>query len=209
MTAAQRLEVLPGGRAAVDDTVGDTDWLDPASAGGCVESMSSPWDPEHQLVGALMWLPATTVQRIAAVVPASAIERPITRWAYEIIVGVAAGGDNPDPVLVLATAKRQPCSIGPDPVAGPSATRHHQLSVYLARAYTETVSADNAPSYGREVLDAAYRRAFAASGQRMQALAEKGADRTELTERFAAVREELLDWWRRAEAAAQPGWADR
>jgi len=205
--AAARFEVLPGGRAA-QESDGDTSWLDAAPT-SADNSPTSPWDPEHQLVGSLMWLPADTVRRIAAVVPVAAIERPIARWAYEIIAAVANDGQQPDPVLVLAAARRRPCSIAADPAAVPSPTRHHQLSIYLARAYTETVSPDNAGSYGREVLDNAYRRAFTAAGQRMHTLGESGADRADLTEQFAAVREELLDWWRRAESAAQPGWADR
>lgn len=207
-SAAARLEVLPGGRLESSGP-DDTDWLTASPGTGGDDAQASPWDPEHQLVGSLMWLPCATVRRIAAVVPAAAIERPITRWAYEIITAIANDGHTPDPVLVLATAKRRPCSIAADPSAAPSPTRHHQLSIYLARAYTETVSPDNAGSYGREVLDNAYRRAFTAAGQRMQALGESGADRADLTDQFAEVREELLDWWRRAESAAQPGWADR
>lgn len=206
-SAAARLEVLPGGRSDTEPA-GDTDWLT-ASPGTADDAQASPWDPEHQLVGSLMWLPAPTVCRIVATVPATAIERPITRWAYEIIAAIANDGHKPDPVLVLATARRHPCSIAADPTAAPSVTRHHQLSVYLARAYTETVSPDNAGSYAREVLDNAYRRAFIAAGLRMQALGDSGAERADLTEQFAAVREELLDWWRRAETAAQPGWAER
>lgn len=81
-----------------------------------------------------MWLPGDTVRRIAAVVPAAAIEPPIARWAYEIITAIANDGQKPDPVLVIAAAKRQPCSIAADPDAAPSPTRHHQLSIYRARA---------------------------------------------------------------------------
>jgi hypothetical protein len=178
------------------------------AAGGGDTGPASVWDPEHQLVGALMWLPLEVARRITALVPAEAIHTPVTRWSYEIICTLAVAGHKPDPVLVLSTARHQPCTIAADSTAAPSASRHHQLSVYLARAYTETVCPDNAPSYAREVLDNAYRRAFAASGQRMQVLAESEAGRTEMTETFAAVRAELLEWWRRAEAAAQPGWAE-
>lgn len=206
-SAAARFEVLPGGRAE-KPAEGDTSWLD-AEPTETDNSPTSPWNPEHQLVGSLMWLPSDTVRRIAAVVPAAAIERPTTRWAYELITALAENGQKPDPVVVLATAKHQPCSIAADPSLPPTAHRHHQLSVYLARAYTETVCADNAGSYAREVLEDAYRRTFIAAGQRMQAIGESDSDRAELTEHFARVREELLDWWRRAETAAQPGWADR
>ncbi|MDQ1246126.1 MAG: hypothetical protein QG597_493 [Actinomycetota bacterium] len=139
--------------------------------------------------------------------PPAAIEAPITRWAYAIITALAATGCKPDPVVVLAAARRQPCPIAAQPDAPPSATRHHQLSIYLARAYTETLCATNAGDYAREVLDSAYRRAFAACGHRMQVLAESDTGRAELTAYFAAARTELADWWRRAEAAAHPGWA--
>ena len=75
------------------------------------------------------------MRRITEVVPAAAIERPITRWAYEIIAAIANDGHKPDPVLVLATAKRQPCSIAADPAAAPSPTRHHQLDLPRLRLH--------------------------------------------------------------------------
>ena len=200
MTAAARLEVLPGGR---DAGTPDADWLAPTTDAESAAAGDSPWAPEHQLVGALMWLPADAARPIVELIPAPAIEQPVIRWAYETIAHLVVEGRNPDPVLVLATARRRPCSIALDSDAPPSARRHHQLAVYLGRAYTETVSADNAAGYAREVLELAYQRAFAACGQRMQALAAATADRTELTTQFAAVREELLGWWRRAEAAAE------
>jgi replicative DNA helicase len=200
MTAAARLEVLPGGR---DAGSADTDWLAPTADAESAAAGDSPWSPEHQLVGALMWLPADAARPIVELIPAAAIEQPVIRWAYETIAHLVVEGRNPDPVLVLATARRRPCSIALDSDAPPSARRHHQLAVYLGRAYTETVSPDNAAGYAREVLELAYQRAFAACGQRMQALAAATADRTELTTQFAAVREELLGWWRRAEAAAE------
>ena len=60
--------------------------------------------------------------------------------------------------------------------------------------------------YAREVLDEAYRRGFRDNGIRMQQLGECGAERELITERFAALRDELADLSRRAEAAAKPGW---
>ena len=64
--AAARFEVLPGGRAE-RPAEGDTSWLD-AEPTETDNSPTSPWNPEHQLVGSLMWLPSDTVRRIAAVV---------------------------------------------------------------------------------------------------------------------------------------------
>src|ERR1700704_5742894 len=43
------------------------------------------WDPESQLVGALMHLPAAQVAQILVVVPDSVIWRPETRWAFEVL----------------------------------------------------------------------------------------------------------------------------
>ena len=49
------------------------------------KTVLTQWDPEHQLIGALMWLPAQRARPILELVPDTAIWRPITRWAYEII----------------------------------------------------------------------------------------------------------------------------
>lgn len=84
--------------------------------------------------------------------------------------------------------------------------RHHLFALYVASAYTQTVTPVAASSYAREVLDQAYRRAFRTCGMRMQQLGECGAERELLTDQFAAIRDELADLWRRAEAAAKPGW---
>ena len=85
--------------------------------------------------------------------------------------------------------------------------RHHRLAVYLAAAYTQVLSPSAAAAdYAREVLDEACRRAFRDNGIRMQQLAGCGAERELITERFTAIRDELADLWRRAEAAAKPGW---
>jgi hypothetical protein len=43
------------------------------------------WDPEHQLIGALMHLPAARLAPILQLVPGNAIRRPEHRWAIEII----------------------------------------------------------------------------------------------------------------------------
>ncbi|WP_375486578.1 hypothetical protein [uncultured Mycobacterium sp.] len=170
------------------------------------ETIARQWDPEHQLVGALMWLTATRAAPILRLVPDSAIWQPMTRWAYEIIRSLVDAGRDPDPVTVLASARHRAERGALQPDQPPTPARHHQLAVYLAAAYTQTVSPEAAASYAREVLDAAYRRAFGQHGIRMQQLAEAGASRAELTEQFGAIRDELAQLWRRAEAAAKPGW---
>ena len=50
-----------------------------------------------------------------------------------------------------------------------------------------------AGDYAREVLDEAYRRTFRDNGIRMQQLAGCGAELELITERFAAIRDELAD----------------
>ena len=98
-------------------------------------------------------------------------------WAYQLIRGLVSEGRNPDPVVALAAARQQPSRDALDPDAPPTPTRHHQLAVYLFSAYSQTVTPAAAPTYAREVLDDAYRRAFSTNGIRMQQLGECDADR--------------------------------
>jgi hypothetical protein len=94
--------------------------------------------------------------------------------------------------------------VAPEPDAAPTPVRHHQFAVHLADAYAQTVSPLAAPTYAREVLDEAYRRAVGFHGMRMQQYAECGADRADITAYLTAMRAELADLWRRAETAAKP-----
>jgi hypothetical protein len=196
----------------------DTEWLtaeasaigDPAAA----ESESweatavlNQWAPEHQLIGAMMWLTADHVRPILELVPDTAIWQPMRQWTYEIIRALVADGRDPNPVVVLAAARLRSWSQRGGADQPPTAVRHYRLAVYLAAAYTQVLSPSAAAGdYAREVLDEAYRRAFRDNGIRMQQLAGCGAERELITERFAAIRDELADLWRRAEAAAKPGW---
>ena len=196
----------------------DAEWLtaqasaigDPAAA----ESESweatavlNQWAPEHQLIGAMMWLTADRARPILELVPDTAIWQPMRQWAYETIRALVADGRDPNPVVVLAAARQRSWSQSGGADQPPTAVRHHRLGVYLAAAYTQVLSPSAAAGdYAREVLDEAYRRAFRDNGIRMQQLAGCGAERELITERFAAIRDELADLWRRAEAAAKPGW---
>jgi replicative DNA helicase len=196
----------------------DTEWLtadasaigDPAAA----ESESweatavlNQWAAEHQLIGAMMWLTADQARPILELVPNTAIGQPMRQWVYETIRALVADGRDPNPVVVLAAARQRSWSRSGGADQPPTAVRHHRLAVYLAAAYTQVLSPSAAAGdYAREVLDEAYRRAFRDNGIRMQQLGGCGAERELITERFAALRDELADLWRRAEAAAKPGW---
>jgi hypothetical protein len=65
------------------------------------------WNPEDQLVGALMHGSEAHAAPILELVPDSAIWRPDNRWV-EIIRFLVADGCDPDPVLVLRTARHRP-----------------------------------------------------------------------------------------------------
>jgi replicative DNA helicase len=161
----------------------------------------SQWDCEHQLVGALLHLSAAHVAPILQLVPDAAIWQPDNRWAYELIGHLAAEGRDPDPVLVLATARHRPPADAAHPDRPVSTRRHHQFAVHLANLYTRTVTPAAVQQYAREVLDDAYRRAIALHGVRMRQLAESPAAREDLTDYLTAMRAHLADLWRRGEAA--------
>jgi replicative DNA helicase len=157
------------------------------------ESVVRQWEPEHQLLGALMHLSAARATPLLVLVPDHAIHHPMTRWAYELIRALVDSGRDPDPVAVLAAGRRQPARAALDPQHAPSPSQHHRLALYLADAYTHTLSPSAATSYARDVLDQAYRRSFRAQGMAMICLADAGADRDTLTDHFAAATEELAD----------------
>lgn len=178
------------------------DWSDWRS-----ETIAQQWEPEHQLIGALLWLPAARARRILELVPDTAIWRPRARWVYQLIRALVDAGQDPNPVVVLAAARTQASSEAVEPDAQPTRERVKELSLYLFDAYQQVIApAAAAGDYARQVLDAAYRRAFRENGIRMQQLGECDVERELLTKLFSETRDELADLWRRAEAAAKPGW---
>src|SRR3954468_13913968 len=163
------------------------------------ERIAQQWNPEAQLVGALMYLTAADAAPIVQWVPDTAISLPDNRWTMEIIRHLVAHNVDPDPVTVLHTARsRGPAVTGPAPV---SPRRHHNFAMHLADLYTQTVTPVHARQYARDVLEDAFRRAVGAHGARLAELAENGAPRDELAHGVAAMRTELAELWRRTEAA--------
>jgi replicative DNA helicase len=168
------------------------------SSGRRGEHVAQQWDPEAQLVGALMYLSAADAAPVVEWVPDKAIWRPDNRWAMEIIRHLVAQDAAPDPVTVLHTARSHgPAEAGPAPV---SPRRHHRFAVHLADLYTQTVTPRLVRQYAREVLEDAFRRAVGAYGGRLAELAQNGAPRDELAQSVAAMRSELAELWRRTEA---------
>lgn len=166
------------------------------------ERVLRQWDPEAQLIGALMHLPVTKADDILTLVPDGAVWHPDNRWAYQLIRYLVDSGADPGPVAVLHAAGERP----PDDDAclgkRVSGERLHRFAVHLAELYTATVAPSAARQYARDVLDDAYRRAVRAHAAHMAELADGGAPRDELTAELTAMRAELADLWRRAEAAS-------
>jgi hypothetical protein len=188
--------------AGVDYIDGRDEWR--------AQSVIKQWAPEHQLIGALMYLSADNARAILELVPDTAIWRPITRRAIEVIRAMVAEGRDPDPVAVLRTAGTLQSTgdftngAATNELAdGDRGNRHHQLALYLADAYTQVVDPRHVRAYTSEVLADAYRRAFRFHGIRMQQLAEIDSSRGELTHYLFALHDDLADLWRRAEVAAQ------
>ena len=80
MTAARNraLQVVPDPHESPTGTDAHPEWSDQPGA----ETLAAQWEPEYQLVGALLWHTATQARPILNVVPDEAIWRPMTRWAY-------------------------------------------------------------------------------------------------------------------------------
>jgi hypothetical protein len=154
-------------------------------------------------------LSADNAGSILDLVPDAAIWRPITRLVIGIIRAVVAEGRDPDPVAVLASAKRRRTaadsaidSLPTGPSRSGGGICHRQLALYLADAYTQVVDPRHVRAYACDVLAEAYRQAFRFHGIRMQQLSESNATRDDLAQYLFLMQDELTDLRRRAEAAA-------
>lgn len=162
--------------------------------------------PEHQFIGSLLWLGADAAHPLLNLVPSEAIWDPQTRWAYELIRRVVDAGDTPTPPAVLAAGRRHAATAALDPSAAPNPDRLAHLALYLFDAYAQAIApAAAAGTYARDLLEEAYRRAFAAAGTRMRELAASdGVERDDLATQFTIIADHLADLGRRIDAAAGP-----
>jgi hypothetical protein len=203
MTAALRhtLHLVPSTPGADDTLVASQQEADTYLA----ENVVQRWQPEHQFIGALLYLTVDEARPLLDLVPDSAIAKPVARWAYELIRRLVDDGDKPNPVSVLTAGKYHSAHNALRPEQPPTDQRQRELALYLVDAYTQNISSALASSLARQVLDDAYQRAFGNLGMRMQQLSQADVDRKELTVQFGLIREELADLWRRADAAAKLG----
>jgi hypothetical protein len=207
MSAADAHDVAPASNVVPIKCVEET-W-DPAEPNA--ETIAQRWNPESQFIGALMWLTADRARPILELVRDSDIERPLNRWAVELIRSLVDAGENPNPVLVVRAAMKQ----APADYAAPYETRewkpggqggrYHQLTLHLAAAYDHVVGYDaGVLSYAREVLDDSYRRAIRLHGARMQQMADAMCDREDLTDYVTQLmRGDLRDIWMRTNKLGQ------
>jgi len=166
-------------------------------------AVTDRWDPEHQYLGALLWLPVAQARPLLALVPDHALGSPLPRWAHELIRRTVHAGADPNPVLVLDAGRRHPPSDSLHPDRPPDAAALARLALYLFDAYSHAIApAHTAATYAARVLERAYRHAFADCGARMQQIATTAAGRDDLTGQLIAIRDELADLRRRAEKAA-------
>lgn len=175
------------------------------------EEIPFMWEPEDQLIGALLHMYGPAAAEILTTVPTTAIQHPVARWAYELITTVVLDHNrDPDPTVVLTLARSQPPAVDADAPANLTtmAIRPNvlaDLGNYLANAYTHAHSVNQVREYARLVLDDAFRRTAGAWGARLQALADSCADREEITAAITDImRGELRDLWQRAERATKP-----
>jgi hypothetical protein len=175
------------------------------------ESVAQRWDPESQLIGALMWLSAERARAILDVIRDDDIDAPLNRWAIELIRSLVDAGEDPNPVLVTRAAMKQAPADDAAPYQtrewnpGGHGGRYHQLTLHVAAAYDHVVAYDaGVLSYAREVLDDSYRRAIRFHGVRMQQMADTMADREDLTDYVTQLmRGDLRDIWRRTTKLGQ------
>ncbi|MDO3013302.1 hypothetical protein P5V34_04780 [Mycobacteroides abscessus subsp. abscessus] len=172
--------------------------LQPAAAGAAPDARPA----EDQFIGALLWLTAPAAQPLVNAVPTEALWHPLTRWVYELIADLVAAGRNPTPIAVLTAGMSQPAHQALHPTQPPGPRMRHELALYLFDAYSHVVEPRVAAGgYAADVLAQAYRRAYAAFGTRMHALATGGADIADMTANFAATATQLADLTRRTTEA--------
>ena len=127
MTAAQKpratLEVVPDPEETAAASGVDDDWRS--------QTVIDQWSPEHQFVGSLLWLSVEEARPLLDLVPDTAIWRPQTRWAYELIRHLVDTDTDPAPVSVLALARTRPARDAINPDNPPTAHRQRQLALYL------------------------------------------------------------------------------
>jgi len=128
----------------------------------------------------LLWLPADRAAHAADLVQYEDLADPRLRVVLQLVRDVAADGVAPDPVAVLAHARRTAA------VSTTHATK--QLAELLADLYAAVPLPGSVAVYAAGVLDAALRSRCALLGERIAQIAESAA----LAELVRVVGAEVL-----------------
>ncbi|WP_280412728.1 hypothetical protein [Nocardia asiatica] len=150
------------------------------------------FDPENNLIGALMYHPADKLAPLLAYVDDDDIEKVLPRAALSIIRQLVRRGIDPDPMTVAAALRDpQHAPTGPfDPDQIPG--RYERLLRYIHTVYANGLNT-GPRSAARQVVEDAYRRAFRDTGTGLAQRADAYADIQDL-EHFTAA---ALHEWRR------------
>ena len=129
------------------------------------------FDPENNLVAALLNLDATQAAAVLDYVQDDDLQAHMPRVTIGLIRQLAAAGSDPTPQAVAARARGH--------LAATPRPSHHAVIMYLANIYTTrlplTAWADAA-----QVVEDSYRRSFAEHGARMEQMADAYASITDL-----------------------------
>lgn len=160
--------------------------------------------PETVLVGVLMYQPADHVTRLLQYVRDDDVEKLLPQTVLTVIRALASRGIDPDPMAVAAYL-RDPTSVEVGPVEiDDFPNRQQRLVRYIVNAATDSVGITGPRSAARQVVEDAYRRAFAEIGTRIAQMAEAFADPEVLEETWRAGRDRLAAMWQRKRILSRP-----
>ncbi|MGW5441420.1 hypothetical protein [Nocardia asteroides] len=158
-------------------------------------------DPETNLIGALMAMPAGEVAEVLEVLGDDDIERPLARTILIVIRKLVAGGRAPDPVAVVSTIRNPDHrgAGGETTVVTEVPNRFETIAKFVADCYTTGIGVDVwGTTY--QVVDDAYRRAFGMAGLRLTQMADYPADTEDIEQVAAAAVLEWRGYWHRLRA---------
>ncbi len=168
-------------------------------------------EPETNLVGLLLHLPAAEAAEVLEVLHDDDIERPLARAILSVIRMLVADGRAPDPVAVV-NAVRNPDRRAELTEEGTALEdmpgRFETIARHVVDCYTIGINVD---LWGTvfQVVDDAYRRSFGVAGTRLTQMADYPADTQDLEQVATAAVVEWRGYWHRLRAikaryASQP-----
>lgn len=159
-------------------------------------------EPETNLVGLLMRLPAAEVAEVLELLHDDDVERPLARAILTVIRMLVAEGRAPDPVAVV-TAVRNPDRRAEITEEGTVLEdlpgRFETIARHVVDCYTTGI---NVNLWGTvfQVVDNAYRRSMGMAGMRLSQMADYPADTQDMEKVVVGGLDDWRDYWRRKRA---------